>query len=235
MLADDRGEHRLHLPDRQLRQQHLPWTRRTAPATRARTPRSPSAGRPASRTRATIMTAWKPLVKPITEFSTGTGFGKACGAGKHACRPDGVPSARKIARLEASFSPTSDRIRLGREEYGQFPQRSRLGTLVTNFPECRQPHRRGFPGHRPFRLTAVQTGHAQSRPGRPPMIGDVVEDHQGCLQISRCRRRDPSSRQGPHFRATQVSPGRMKFPVQATRDPHRTQRCTGPGSAAELR
>jgi hypothetical protein len=39
----------------------------------ARTPRSPAAGRAASRTRAMIMAAWKPLVKPIAEFSTSTG------------------------------------------------------------------------------------------------------------------------------------------------------------------
>ena len=44
-----------------------PWMRRTAPATQARTPRSPAAGKPARRTRAPIMAASKSQVKPVAD------------------------------------------------------------------------------------------------------------------------------------------------------------------------
>ena len=52
-----------------------PWTRTTAPAARTTTPRSPAAGKPASRTRALIMAVSKSQVKPAAEFSTSTVIG----------------------------------------------------------------------------------------------------------------------------------------------------------------
>ena len=94
-----------------------PWTRRTAPATRARKPPSPAAGKPASRTRALIMATTKYQVIPEAKFSTSTAWkSRHCRlfqAGRMAGFPMASPS---VERCPSGNRPSHRRPRSPRHE-----------------------------------------------------------------------------------------------------------------------
>jgi hypothetical protein len=99
-LRSRAAQHRDLVPEREYLRV---LTRRTGPATQATTPRSPAAGRPASRTRAMIMAARKSLVKPIAEFSTSTGSirrGDRRGSGWELERAGVVPLPGRFPAVE---------------------------------------------------------------------------------------------------------------------------------------